>query len=95
MHEIPLLAACLYSRIRDFCGFQENDWAFSGVPGFGPLEPSGNAKLFAVQVFSKPDGEIVSNLSRSPSLSERLPEGRLTRSSGKEQHCSRTAFGGP
>jgi hypothetical protein len=67
-----LPAACLDSRIRDFCGLQENDWAFndvSGVLGFGSLERSGNAKLFAAQVFSKPDGEIVSSLSRSPSLS--------------------------
>lgn len=59
-------------RIRDFRGLQENDWAFndvSGVPGFGPLEPSGNAKLLAAHVFSEPDGEIVSSLSRRPSLS--------------------------
>ena len=59
-------------RIRDFRGLQENDWAFndpSGVPGFGPLEPSGNAKLLVADIFSEPDGEVVSNPSRWPRLS--------------------------
>jgi hypothetical protein len=59
-------------RIRDFRGLQENDWAFndiSGVPGFGPLESSGNAKLLAADIFSEPERKIVSSLSRRPSLS--------------------------
>ena len=49
-------------RIRDFRGLQENDWAFndvSGVPGFGPLEPSRNAKMIAARFFGESDGQIV------------------------------------
>jgi Protein of unknown function (DUF3306) len=53
-------------RIRDFRGLQENDWDFgdpSGIPGFGPLEPSEN-KTLAARVFAETVGEIATGRPR-------------------------------
>jgi hypothetical protein len=54
-------------RIRDFRGLQENEWDFSnpsGIPGFGPLEPSEDVKLFAGPVVGELGGEITTRRSR-------------------------------